>query len=343
MPSSESQTAAKVPATAPLRSWLGRAALFCAVALVLATGLDHLLKSGLRRIAVSDFGVWNAILAGQVHSDVLVIGASRALVQVDTELLEKTLGLRCFNLGLDGSRSDLQRGLLQTFLKYNPAPKVAIISLDISIMERTQEAFKRYQYTPYLHEETIYAMLAAFDGDVWKRRYLPLYGFAGDPPLLSTAIKGLLGKEDPQWPIRRHGYEPVERAWDGSFAAFAKENPQGLNFPMEDGAFAALGEMATALEARGTRVLWLFTPEMVDIVPLQRNREAILQRLHAVANQHGGIFLDYSGLPMCRERRWFYNSQHLNRAGAEAFTALLAQDLQPLVAFAKAAGAAPTR
>jgi lysophospholipase L1-like esterase len=50
-----------------------------------------------------------------------------------------------------------------------------------------------------------------------------------------------------------------------------------------------------------------------------------------IANRHGIQFLDYSSDTMCRDTKYFYNSQHLNTAGAELFSARLAEDLAPLV------------
>jgi hypothetical protein len=72
----------------------------CALGAALAHAVNALLLHGLRRRRAGDYGVWNAVVQGRLGTNVIVIGSSRALMDVNCDALTARLGLSCFNLGL---------------------------------------------------------------------------------------------------------------------------------------------------------------------------------------------------------------------------------------------------
>jgi hypothetical protein len=57
------------------------------------------------------------------------------------------------------------------------------------------------------------------------------------------------------------------------------------------------------------------------------NREQVVRQYAAMAAAHHVAFLNYSESAPSENQSLFYNSQHLNRRGAAAFTTILAADL----------------
>jgi hypothetical protein len=55
-----------------------------------------------------------------------------------------------------------------------------------------------------------------------------------------------------------------------------------------------------------------------------------MQKYRTLAAAHHVRFLDYSDSAPAGNQSLFYNSQHLNRRGAEVFTTLLASDLSDI-------------
>src|SRR6185503_20666141 len=75
---------------------------------------------------------------------------------------------------------------------------------------------------------------------------------------------------------------------------------------------------------RGIRLVLVYSPEYVEAQEFTSNRAEIFEAFRKLATKSGVAFWDYSSVPLTRQRELFYNSQHLNRRGAEAFTSVLA-------------------
>jgi len=60
---------------------------------------------------------------------------------------------------------------------------------------------------------------------------------------------------------------------------------------------------------------------------LERNRGEVFAKFREIAERFQVPLWDYSDSPICQSRGNFYNSQHLNADGAEAFSADLAKRL----------------
>ena len=309
-----------------------QALVFCVIGLVMAFLLHAILIHGLRRLHNGDFGVWNALVSGDINADVLVVGGSRALVDVDCEVVTKALAMSCFNIGLDGSPHNLQEPMLETYLNHNRAPRLAILSADISSLTNARGAYNPQQYLPYLDERPLYEALGTLDVSVWKQRYLPLYGFAHHGSFLTlSAIEGLLKHAETGAPARVQGHLAVDIQWDGAFDNFMREvGERGKTFPVEQTAVAHVAHMIAMLRARGARVGVFYSPEWREMHHFELNRSEVLSSYRAVATNNGAAFLDYSDSPLSLDRSYFYNSQHMNRRGATIFSRALASDLARL-------------
>ena len=51
-------------------------------------------------------------------------------------------------------------------------------------------------------------------------------------------------------------------------------------------------------------------------------RERTVRAFAGIARQYGVSYWDYSADPICGEKAYFYNSQHLNHKGAAAFSSI---------------------
>jgi len=60
---------------------------------------------------------------------------------------------------------------------------------------------------------------------------------------------------------------------------------------------------------------------------LERNRGEVFDRFRQISRRFDAPIWDYSDSPICLQREYFYNSQHLNEEGAAVFSAELATRL----------------
>ena len=318
----------QVSTTCTGRSALVRLGLFFAlvgVSVVIASGAIDL---GLRRTMTSDFGVFNRMVDGRINAAVVVTGSSRAMNQYDPREISRQTGLTAWNIGVNGSQTDMQLAVLRTYLQHNVAPAILLHNLDSFsfVTSRDGVAFPDL-YIPYLKEPAIYGALRKLDSDWWKARYLPLYGYAVQD-MRFTWTKGLasLAGRMPR-ETRFNGFEPRHMPWTEDFDRFKRDHPAGVSFAIEQDAVDDLGAIVKEGTTRGARVVLVYSPVYIEMQRLDRRKAEIFERFRQIAARYGATLWDYSDSPISHHRELFYNSQHLNAAGAAAFSADLARRL----------------
>jgi hypothetical protein len=305
-----------------------RIVTFCAIGAALFVAVDRLLWFGLHRARANTFAVWNAVVRGELGSEILVVGGSRALVGYDCAILSARLSMSCFNIGLDGTRANLQRPYVETYLLHNKPPRLAIVNADVGSLTESLEPYDLLQYIPYLDERPISEGLARYV-DVWKYRHVPLYAFS-QRGLNQTmiALEGIRSRRtrDPDR-LGRHGLRPMDGSWDNTFEEYVAENPDGIVVPIDPVSVSDFDRIITMLQAVGADVVIVFSPEWLPVRRLELNREQVMHQFLTLAAAHRVRFLDYSDSAPAGDQSLFYNSQHLNSRGATAFTTILASDL----------------
>lgn len=315
-----------------MKPFLRRLLLFAAVLMVVAVGLDSLLKTGLRARRTFTLGVWNRVVNGELNAEVLFTGSSRALMHFDAASIGARIGRSAWNIGMDGNQLNHQLPWLITYLKYNRRPALVVQNVDLISLVPDSDIFFPSQYPPYLHEPPIYADLVRIDPDWRKDRFIPLYSFTRfGYAYAGLAIEGLLGLEDTLHDPLDHGFQRKDKAWDGTFDRFKARHPGGARRRNTQEAQALLRAIIRTAKEAGSRVVLVYTPEHRDMQDLTLDRAALIDTFRRIAREEGVPFWDFSTLPLCSDRDLFYNSQHLNGRGVDLFTPVIADSIQALL------------
>jgi hypothetical protein len=310
---------------------IGRSVVKIVAFFALVIGLlfctDGLVNAGLRRIETSSFGVTNRIVNGQINAGILITGSSRAQTHYDPRVVERATQLSTYNIGINGSQTDMQVAMLKTYLRHNRAPRLLIHNLDLFAFQTTREIYDPAQYMPYLHEEEIYGAIRRVYPDAWKWKWLPLYGYATQDLRFTwvRGLKGLVGMNPPETHVL--GFTPRVTDWTGDFEKYRESHPNGVTFEIEEAGVSDLEEVAMLARDAKIPLLFVYSPEYHEMQAMERNRRDILARFHAITAAYGGQVWDFSDSEICRDRANFYNSQHLNAVGAEKFSRALADRL----------------
>src|SRR5436190_984223 len=90
---------------------------------------------------------------------------------------------------------------------------VVIHNLDSFSFVTTREVYDPGQYVPYLGDPEIYEALKQIDPNIWKSKYIPLYGYAVNDMRFTWmfGLKGVLGL----YPVEDYvqGYRPGYQRW----------------------------------------------------------------------------------------------------------------------------------
>lgn len=288
---------------------------------------DWAVNTGLRNLNTSAFGVSNRVMTGQANAEIVISGSSRALTHYDSRVIQEITGRTTFNIGRNGSQTDMQLAFLKTYLQHNAKPKLVIHNLDLFSFLTSYEIYDPAQYLPYLKEDAIFSGIQRVYPDAWKWRHLPLYGYLVED-MRFTWLKGLKGFVGLQPREDHHlGFLPRYSEWTGDFEKFRQAHPHGIKFELEPQGIRDLSEIAAICRKQGIPLLFVYSPEYIEMQALESNREEIFEQFLKICQEFGAKLWDYSASPISMSQTNFYNSQHLNAEGANAFSTDLSERL----------------
>ncbi len=308
------------PVPISTRQGLARIIAFVGLFTAVSFATDWAVNHGLRNISQSDYGVSNRLMTGRANAEIVISGSSRALTHFDSRIIQSITGRTTFNIGRNGSQTDMQVAFLKTYLRHNAKPKLVVHNLDLFSFVTSREIYDPAQYLPYINEEAIYTAVRRIYPDAWKWKYLPLYGYLVED-MRFTWIRGLAGLVGIQ-PEEDHfqGYLPRYSRWTGDFERYKRDNPAGVKFEIEPQGVRDLREIAEVCRSQGIPLLFVYTPEYYEIQQLESNRLEVFGKFHEICHEFQVPLWDYSESPISKDRSNFYNSQHLNAEGANAFS-----------------------
>jgi len=310
------------------RRWRGvpRIIGFFSLVITLIFALNAMINSGLRRIKTSQFGVSNDIVNGRINADIVISGSSRAISHYDPRIIEAATGHSAFNLGRNGSQTDMELAVLKTYLRHNRKPKVVLQNLDAFSFVTTREVYDPAQYLPYLGEPDMYAALQKINPNMWwKAKHLPLYGYVVEDMRFNwiLGIKGLFGWSPPQDFFL--GFNPRTGQWTSEFENFKASHAKGVNFDIEPDGVRIMENLIHICQDNGIELVFVYSPEYREMQSLTGNRAEIFTKFRELSNRYGIPLWDFSNWQFSGNPEYFRNSQHLNAEGADLFSRELAR------------------
>jgi hypothetical protein len=260
---------------------------------------------------------------GQINAEILITGSSRALVHYDPREISKATGLKAFNLGLNGSQSDMQVAVLKTYLAHNRKPKLIIHNLDLFSFQTSKEIYDPAQYMPYLNESAVYAAVKRVYPKAWQWKYLPLYGYLVED-MRFTWVAGLKALADFQ-PKEDHidGFIPRHLDWTGDFEKLQAAHPDGVTFQIEPEGVRCIENLLETCRDQKIPIVFVYSPEYLPMQRLERNRTEIFAKFQDICQRFNVPLWDCSDSPICQFQQNFYNSQHLNAKGSALFSKVI--------------------
>lgn len=301
---------------------------FFAVLVALGLGLNAIITYGLWHVETGQYGVSNRLMRGRINTRVVINGSSRALSGFDPSIIQGTTGLSAYNIGRNGSQTDMQLAVLNAYLEHNQKPEIVIQSLDVFSFEKTREVYNPAQYVPYLSDDALWKPLRRINPSIWKSRYVPLYGYVVDDMSMSwiLGLRALVG-----WSPREDyflGFNPRTLRWTDEFKNFKASNPNGVSWPVDDEGRESLEELIRVCRDKRIQLIFVYPPEYVGIQNLSNNRAEVFAYFNELSSKYNVPFWDYSSWRHAADTEFFQNSQHLNERGAEVFSMDLAAQLK---------------
>jgi hypothetical protein len=310
--------------------FIKRCLFFLTPLLALAIPLDYFISSGLKKCKdyPGEFEVMNDIYNGTASCDIAVYGSSRAWVHFNPLIMEKFLGKKVYNFGIDGHNFRLQYLRHLEFLKYNKKPEKIIICLDMFGLQKRTELYQIEQFLPYmLWNNNIENYTSNYNGFKTMDYKVPLLRYAGRTKTLQLAFKNLIISSHSGTNYRYKGYRGMNKTWNSDFEN-AKNQRKKFEFSI-DGEILQLFEQFISECVSSNIILTLvYAPEYIEAQQLTLNRNGIINVYKSLAEKYSLQFIDFSDNEICSKRELFYNASHLNKTGSDLFTNLLVQEIR---------------
>lgn len=297
--------------------------------------LDATITAGLGRMHTSVYGVSNRIMNGQINAQVVVTGSSRAASHYDPRVIRQITGLDAFNLGRNGSQTDMQIAVFKAYLKHNRKPAIVLHNLDAFSFQTTREVYNPAQYVPYLKEDELYQPLRKINQEIWKSRYLPLYGYVAEDMSFAWTLGLRAFLHPPSRDQLIDGFDPRNTKWTNEFAEFKSKAAHPVRWEIEPQGIALMEGLVRLCHEEKMELILVYSPEYIEMQAMTENRREIFQSFERIAARYGTPIWDYSHWRHAGDTAYFTNSQHLNATGAEAFSTDVAADLRKFLASRK--------
>ena len=313
-----------------MKNFITRLIIFLLPLLLLAYPLDMLLTNALKNSHeyAGEIEVWNDIYDGKINADILIYGSSRAWKHINPQILEDSLGLSTYNLGMDGHIFWSQYFRHQTYLLHNLTPKMIVLSLDIFSLETNKNIglYNKNQFLPYMYcNETMHEYTKPYKGFSWVDFNVPLIRYLFNQKATLHALMSIVALN--KKPYRNKGYKGFDVLWDYNFekAKLKKEN----YYATTDGAAVNLLEQfISECATKKIELLLIYSPEYIAGQQFTKHREDVMKTYTTLASKHHLQFIDYSSNEICYRKELFFNALHLNLKGSEIFSKTLAADLK---------------
>ncbi|WP_158849963.1 hypothetical protein [Algibacter sp. L1A34] len=226
----------------------------------------------------------------------------------------------------------MQKAKYDLYLKHNSHPNIIIQVVGINTLKMRDDLFQKEQFIPYLSDTIIKNATLKYDGLDFFDYNLPLLRYKTNSHLLADSFVSLiefgnLFKDK----YKYKGYEAYDKVWDTSFDVFKKSYPNGRKYKINKESLKLFDNYLREEKQKGTFLVIVFSPTYIESQKYVNNRTELIDTYKKFSKKYDIPFFDYSSNALTTDKINFYNSQHLNKKGAELFSIILCADLNKIL------------
>ncbi len=311
-----------------MRKFLLDILLFTLPILLLTIPLDLMLSNLLKRSHEypGEFEVMNDIYNSCIDAEVAVYGSSRAWVNIDPAILTDSLKISAYNFGIDGQNFTMQYLRHLELLKFNKKPELIILSVDPFSIEEKRNLYQADQFLPYmLWNDNIKKYTNDYNAFDQLDYLVPLIRFSGKYDAFKTCVKTIINQNSSR-PYRNRGFAGMNREWNLDLENAQKASKK-YKILLDTNCIVLLEEFIEECRESEIQLILIYTPEYIEGQNFIENRQSLIDIYKNLSAKNNLIFIDYSEDTICKNKTFFYNTNHLNKTGAEIFSKKLSHDL----------------
>jgi len=296
--------------------------LFVAPIVILAYFVDVFISNNLKKcngVAIGEYTTWNDLNEGKINSDIVIYGSSRAWKHLSPKIITQKTNISAYNLGIEGHNFWLQNLRHEILLKKNKKPKLIIFSVDIFTLQKNKDLYNSEQFLPYmLWNNQIEETTISYNGFNRFDYNMPLIRYYGKYKEVVKAVSVFLKPTNNK--IKRvNGYQGQNKKWSDDFSK-AKLKMNKYKISLDEKTVVLFEKFLKDMNEEGVKVVFVYTPEFIEGQKFIQGRKELISLYSKFSKQYNIPFYDFSKDAICYRKDFFYNSNHLNKEGAELFT-----------------------
>lgn len=261
-----------------------------------------------------DLYSWNDIYSNNVNADLIIFGSSRTHFGFNSKIIEDSLNIKVYNLGLINSRIQIDYLRLLEHLRIcTYKPKYVTLEIDYFTFETINSINRHWQVFPYLlYNYNMFQCTYGMDGFKKGYYFCPLARYWGN---IVDIIKNC--NED-----------LVKNYYKGYCPVYVKFNPQWtpeedtikMTATIDQNKLVFLSKFIKTCKDNNIKLNFVYAPEFYIVSNLVTNRDSIADMIKQIAQQNNIPYADMSHPTFNKDTSYFFDMRHVNWRGADKFT-----------------------
>ena len=259
-------------------------------------------------------------LFNDTNDDIAIIGASRAAHHYIPDVIEKELGLRCYNYGIDG-RNIFNHYVLGEELLNNSSKMPKIVIVDVAYIDIDDTPGHNGEklsnlYVLYNNNEYVKDVIDREDKEAGLALWFSNL-FRYNSRLLNYTRSHIPSEED-----MLHGYIPLYSSWGGNPAYVDASQKSIMNIDKSEYMLKLIQDYSRA----GVQLMFYNSP---DYKVVQNGKtEEWENRISRICAQNEVPFINHGHDSLfMSHKEWFNEPFHLNDEGARTYSLIVAKEI----------------
>jgi len=299
------------------------------LAFSISGGSSYFIKKGLRKSNVDFYGKIGAACNSEKGSNLLLVGNSRVLDNLDPRVFDSITGLKAYNYGVSAAAIKTCYNVIKAGLQNQKNTKAVILNIDYNMFRTIDDPYKDAYY--YSFEQKIPGLLKTDSGNINLVHSLKLFDIAlFDDVAKFAALNAWL-----------HPDNRPEGTYDGFYpetnltlfnVPLQREMLSGT-IPMTVSGVNTFIDIIKTCKTNKIQLVLVVAPYYKVYHPRKfvTNYDSIINQVNTIAVKNNLPFLDYSDSYISADRGNFKNYNHLNAKGAMLYSTALADTLQKIL------------
>ena len=304
-----------------MKKFIQNIIIFSIILTIVLVLLDVIVTKGLRKSNAFEYDDLTKIYNRQIDANLVINGSSKALCQIDPKIVDEGLSVQSYNFGMNGTGFELQNLVYNLYRKYNKKPDYIIQIVSSGTLEKNENMHEYKRYAPYLNDSLVREKAQDLNGFEKVDFYIPFIKYSGFSIEVINGFGNFIGIKLPTDTNKKYkGYYAHNAQWNNTFEKFKVTNPNGKEIIIDNELIKQLDTSIKKAIQEEINFIMIYPPTYYEAQPYITNREKIINIYKAIANNNKILFLDFSSDELTKSKEYFYDSQHLNKKGAEIFT-----------------------